>query len=116
MYLCTVKVCNTKSVLTIPAKFVAYSLLSFDCANSNRPVTGESALERSLSMYDVANQAFDSMQGSIARQKLAAYPPDFLIEIPRNACGILEFHKAERVIELGYAKAREFLQQNQHKF
>ncbi len=77
---------------------------------------GESALERSLSMYDVANQAFDSMQGSIARQKLAAYPPDFLIEVPRNACGILEFHKAERVIELGYAKAREFLQQNQHKF
>lgn len=73
---------------------------------------GDNDEARSLSMYDVANQAFDSMQGSIARQKLAAYPPDYLIEIPRNACGILEFHKAGPVIELGAQRARSFLQLN----
>lgn len=71
---------------------------------------GDQEEARSVSMYDVANQAFDSMQGSIARQKLAAYPPDFLIEIPRNACGILEFHKAAPVIELGAQRARHFLE------
>lgn len=70
---------------------------------------GDKDEARSLSMYDVANQAFDSMQSSIARQKLAAYPPDYLIEIPRNACGILEFHKAAPVIELGAQRARTFL-------
>lgn len=64
---------------------------------------------RSLSMYDVAHQAFDTMQGTIARQKLAAYPPDGVIEIPRNACGILEFHKAEPLIELGKQRARTFI-------
>lgn len=71
---------------------------------------GDQEEAHSVSMYDVANQAFDSMQGSIARQKLAAYPPDFLIEIPRNACGILEFHKAAPVIELGAQRARHFLE------
>ena len=52
-------------------------------------------------MYDVANQSFDAMQSTIARQKLAAYPPDILLEIPRNACGTLEFDRAEEMIELG---------------
>jgi len=58
-------------------------------------------------MYQIADQAFDAMQNTIARQKLAAYPPDVLIEIERNACGTLDFHKAEEMIELGYKKAGE---------
>jgi NTE family protein len=32
---------------------------------------------------------------------MAAYSPDVLIEIPRNACGFFEFWKAEALIELG---------------
>lgn len=59
--------------------------------------------------YDIANQAFDVMQSTIARQKLAAYPADHFIEIPRNACGILEFDRASEMIELGYKKAQEHL-------
>jgi len=59
--------------------------------------------------YDIANQAFDAMQSTIAREKLAAYPPDFIIEIPRNACGTLEFDRAEEMIALGYARAEESL-------
>ena len=58
-------------------------------------------------LYDVANQAFDAMQSTIARQKLAAYPPDYTIEIPRNSCGILEFDRADEMIDLGYRKAEE---------
>jgi NTE family protein len=61
------------------------------------------------SVYDIANQAFDAMQSSIARQKIAAYPPDILIEIARNACGTLDFHRAEEMIELGYEKAKACL-------
>jgi NTE family protein len=56
--------------------------------------------------YDIANQAFDAMQGTIARQKLAAYPADHVIEIARNACGTLEFNLASEMIELGYEKAQ----------
>jgi NTE family protein len=59
--------------------------------------------------YDIANQAFDAMQSTIARQKLAAYPADYFIEIARNACGTLEFDLASEMIELGYKKAQECL-------
>jgi len=59
--------------------------------------------------YDIANQAFDAMQSTIARQKLAAYPPDHFIEISRNACGTLEFDRADEMIELGYTLAQKHL-------
>ena len=56
-------------------------------------------------MLDIADQTFDAMQGAIARQKLAAYPPDAVIVIPRNACGTLEFDRADEMIGLGYKTA-----------
>jgi len=59
--------------------------------------------------YDIANEAFDAMQSTIARQKLAAYPPDIVIEIARNACGTLEFDRADEMIEMGRLKTRQCL-------
>lgn len=58
-------------------------------------------------MYDIADKAFDTMQSAIARQKLAAYPPDIEIIIPRNACGTLEFDRSKEMIDLGYSKATD---------
>jgi NTE family protein len=66
---------------------------------------------RDWNAYDIAMQAFDAMQSTIARQKLAAYPPDRVIEIARNACGTLEFDRASEMIELGHRKAKECLSQ-----
>jgi NTE family protein len=57
--------------------------------------------------FEVANQALDAMQSVISRQKLAAYPADYIIEIPRNACGILEFDRAQEMIDLGYKRAQQ---------
>jgi len=59
-----------------------------------------------MGVYDIASQAFDAMQGTISRTKLAAYPPDKLVTIPRNACGTLEFDRAEEMIDLGYEMAQ----------
>lgn len=64
--------------------------------------------------YDVADQAFDAMQSTIARLKLAAYPADYNIVIPRNACGTLDFDKAEEIIALGYESAKQTLESAQH--
>lgn len=61
------------------------------------------------SVFDIATQAFDAMQSTIARQKLAAYPPDRTIELARNACGTLEFDRAAEMIALGYTRAEESL-------
>lgn len=62
-----------------------------------------------LDMYDIGNQAFDAMQGTIARQKLAAYPPDHTIEIPRNACKLLDFDRAAAMMRLGRERARRLI-------
>jgi NTE family protein len=62
-----------------------------------------------LSAYDIANQAFDAMQGTIARLKLAAYPPDYTVQIARNACGTFDFDRASEIINLGYTTAEESL-------
>lgn len=64
---------------------------------------------RDWGVYTVANSALDAMQSTIARHRLADYRPDHLIEIARNACGTLEFDRAEEMIEFGYDKAQECL-------
>ena len=66
----------------------------------------KSTTRKDWDVYDVAMQAFEAMQSTIARQKLAAYPPDLTIEIARNACRTLEFDRADEMIKLGYSKAK----------
>lgn len=54
------------------------------------------------SVYMVANKSFESMQNSIARVKLASYPPDIKIDIPGNLCSTFDFNKSKEIIEYGY--------------
>ena len=63
----------------------------------------------SWKMLSIADQTFDAMQGAIARQKLAAYPPDHTLMIARDACGTLEFDRADEMITLGYDTAARSL-------
>ena len=58
--------------------------------------------ESTLASYDLGNMAFEAMQSTIARYKLAAYPPDYLIELPSNSASLMDFHKADELIRLGY--------------
>lgn len=62
------------------------------------------------SMYMVANKSFESMQSSLARMKLASYPPDIEIGIPKNLCGTFEFSKSTQVIEYGYNICKQTIQ------
>ena len=64
----------------------------------------------SWKMLEIADRTFDAMQATIARQKLAAYPPDHTITLPRDACGTLEFDRAEELITLGFEAAEETIQ------
>jgi NTE family protein len=61
--------------------------------------------ESRLGLFQIIDHSIDTMQGAIARQKLAAYPPDITLEVPRNCCGTLEFDRAAEMIELGYSIA-----------
>jgi len=60
-------------------------------------------------MLDVMSRSLESMQNAIGRLKLAAYNPDYLVEIPSNACTLFEFYRATEMIELGHARAEQEL-------
>ncbi|MFN3162768.1 MAG: patatin-like phospholipase family protein [Pseudohongiellaceae bacterium] len=60
-------------------------------------------------MLDIAQQTLDSMQSTIARSKLAAYPPDVIVPIPRECATIMEFDLADELIDLGYKSAEQHI-------
>ena len=63
----------------------------------------------SIGATEVAYLAFDAMQSTIARQKLAAYPPDLTIEIPRDAAKTFDIDRAAEMIELGREATEKIL-------
>jgi NTE family protein len=70
---------------------------------------GMTERESSVDMLDVVSSSIETMQNSIARFRLAAYNPEYLIEIPANACGLFDFHRARELIDLGYERAERAL-------
>ena len=73
--------------------------------------TKETAFERKkdVGAYEVAYFVFDAMQNTIARQKLAAYPPDLVIDIPRDAARTFDIDRADEMIRIGRQAAEEAL-------
>ena len=63
----------------------------------------------SMNMSDVLIGVFDTMQTAISRYRLAAYPPDLLIEIPENICEPHDFHRASELIDAGRYWTEEYL-------
>jgi NTE family protein len=58
-----------------------------------------------LGVLELTTRCFETMQNAIADVKLAAYRPDVLIDVPRDACSSYEFHRAREMIELGHRLA-----------
>jgi len=58
---------------------------------------------------ELLSKSFDTMQGQIARMKLAPYAPTVTVEIPRSACGFFEFDRAEELADIGYEAASRAL-------
>jgi NTE family protein len=71
--------------------------------------SGDHPQEKDWDLFDSAFRSFETMQGMIARMKLAAYAPDYVIEIPRNKCASLDFHRARELIDYGRQRAEQEL-------
>jgi len=69
----------------------------------------ERAQKRPIPLTDILMGVFDTMQSVISRYRLASYPPDILIDIPRNVCKTHEFFKAQQLIAAGRYWACEYL-------
>ena len=60
-------------------------------------------------LFDVMGMSFDTMQNTLARMKLAAYSPDIILHISRDAARSFEFFRAAELIELGRSSAERML-------
>lgn len=61
------------------------------------------------SLLELINQSFEVMQSSLTQYKIAGYPPNVLINVPKRACRFYEFYKAPELIKLGQIIASDAL-------
>ncbi|HAQ88260.1 MAG TPA: alpha/beta hydrolase [Pseudomonas sp.] len=61
------------------------------------------------SLLELINQSFEVMQSSLTQYKIAGYPPNVLVNIPKRACRFYEFYKAPELIKLGQIVASDAL-------
>lgn len=54
-----------------------------------------------IGKFDVMNLTVETMQSALAQYKLAGYPPDLLVNIPKNASRSYDYHRAPELIQLG---------------
>ena len=54
-----------------------------------------------MNTLDVVDRSLNLMQDAIRRYRLAGFPPDVLVEVPLDACGTLDFHRAKEMIAMG---------------
>lgn len=58
---------------------------------------------------DIVNLAYEVMQATLTNYKLAGYPPDVLVEIPKASARTFEFHRAPELIEIGRERTEQAL-------
>jgi len=61
------------------------------------------------SLLELINLSFEAMQASLTQYKIAGYPPDVVIDVPKRLCRFFEFHRAPELIELGRMVASDTL-------
>lgn len=70
------------------------------------PISEYSLRELLLSSYNMT-------QDRLASYLLKTYPPDILVEIPRNSCSTFEFYKAQYMIDLGRNACKQAIYQDE---
>lgn len=73
------------------------------------------AKARKIGRLEMIYQSVEVMQACLTQYKIAGYPPDILIDIPKHACRFYEFHRAQEMIELGQAATAQVLDQHERQ-
>ncbi|WP_417580152.1 patatin-like phospholipase family protein [Nitrincola sp.] len=66
---------------------------------------------RTLSRMGVVMSSMEVMLAALSRYKVAGYPPDMVVHIPKSLAGFHEFHRAAELIDLGWRIAAKQLDQ-----
>ncbi len=78
-------------------------------AANGAAANGAGEKERFGGRLDILLSSVEVMQSSLSEYKIAGYPPDLRITIPKEVCSFYEFHRAAELIEIGRQIARERL-------
>lgn len=54
-----------------------------------------------IGKFDIMNLTIETMQSALIQYKLAGYPPDLLVNVPKNSCRTYDYHKAPELIQIG---------------
>jgi NTE family protein len=60
-----------------------------------------------LGYFDLINKSISLLTYHIAELSIEKYPPDILIQVSHDTCGIFDFYKAEELVEIGRLSAKE---------
>lgn len=69
--------------------------------NINLNFLSSSSEDREPGLMDVIQTSFEHMQNQLIKRDLDLYKPDYLIRIPRNTCGVFDFHHSKNLVEIG---------------
>lgn len=78
-----------------------------DAVEKSRQTSNVNGNGKATGRIDILLSAVEVMQESLGKYKVAGYPPDLLVGIPKDACRFYEFHRAAEMIELGRDITRE---------
>ncbi len=73
---------------------------------------GFEELPPALGMIDVMELSYDALESVVLRYRLASYPPDIMITLPKNVCRTLDFHRAAEMIQVGREYTERALQED----
>lgn len=89
--------------------------MATDWFSHNELAKGETEEEKveimgsKLGKIGILYQMFEVMQASLSQYKIAGYPPDLLVRIPKDCVETYEFYRANELIEMGRYIAKEAL-------
>ncbi|MEM9327940.1 MAG: patatin-like phospholipase family protein [Bacteroidota bacterium] len=56
---------------------------------------------KKLGYFDLLARSIDLMQDKVSNLLIEKYQPDLVVNIPRDACGVFDFHKGAEMIKAG---------------
>lgn len=62
-----------------------------------------------IGKFDIMNMTIETMQSALIQYKIAGYPPDMLVNVPKDSCRTYDYHKAPEMILLGRERMEKAL-------
>jgi NTE family protein len=68
--------------------------------------------EKNLGVFDILNESFELTQEALTKHLLEQYKPDLTVQISREFCDTMDFHKTPEILELGRKSYRTAIEKS----